>query len=106
MSDTQTTAQASQQTPPAPAETAFEAFEDMVHRRLTAIEGFVAKAQPLLATVEGLAGAVVPGAQPVVTAVTELQSVVTDVIDSLDSHFGRGKIGLPAAPTSTVTPAP
>jgi hypothetical protein len=54
--------------------------------------------------VETLVSATVPGAAPVVAAVTELQQFGADLVESLELHFGRGKISLPAAPTAVVAP--
>ncbi len=88
---------------------ASEGFEDMVLRKfrdfeefMSHVHGFIGKAQPLLSTVETLASATVPGAAPVINAVTELQQVVGDLIGSIDTHFGSGKIALPPVPTAPV----
>lgn len=109
MSDN-TTTEPNTPSPTPPPQT--EGFEDMVLRRfgefeqfVSHVHGFINRAQPLLSVLEESAAATVPGAAPVINAVTELQSIVTDIIGAVDGHFGPGKIGLPAAPTQSVTPS-
>lgn len=82
----------------------------MILRRMAQFESaiggfhsFMQRAQPLLETVETLAANTVPGAAPVVNAVSELQQIVTDFIGAVDNHFGPGKIALPPAPTAPVS---
>lgn len=57
-------------------------------------------AQPFVETAEGALGALMPNALPVLHQVDEVRTVVTDLLASLEQHFG-GKMGLPAPPTGT-----
>ena len=83
---------------PAPADPVQAALAEF-SQRLATVEAALGILSPVISEGLTVAGALVPGASPVIGKIAEIGGVLTDLISTLNTHY-QGKVSLPAPPAS------